>query len=125
MIDTDKIDISSLKKAYSIFEKFRANLNSDQEKAGAVQAFEFCYELAWKTMRKILQAQGLEVESPKEAFRQAFVIKLIDNPEIWFEFQRKRNLVSHTYNEKNLDLIVQTFDTFSQELKRLLIKLET
>lgn len=42
----ENIDISYFKKAQAVFEKFRQNLTTDQEKAGAVQSFEFCYELA-------------------------------------------------------------------------------
>lgn len=37
---------SNLKKASKVFEKFRKRLNDDQDKFGAVQAFEFCYKLA-------------------------------------------------------------------------------
>lgn len=40
------IDITSLIKARNKFEQFRQHLNSEQEKAGAIQAFEYSYELA-------------------------------------------------------------------------------
>lgn len=121
----DQIDIRYIKKAQNVFEKFRQNLNTDQEKAGAVQAFEFCYELAWKLMKRVLESRGLEVGSPKDTFRKAFEEGLIEDPEIWFEFQRKRNLSSHTYNEDNLDIIVDSFDQFSLKLSNLLLKLES
>jgi len=121
----NQIDIRYIKKAQNVFENFRQNLNSDQEKAGAVQAFEFCYELAWKLMKRVLESRGLEVGSPKDTFRKAFEEGLIDDPEVWFEFQKKRNLSSHTYNEENLDVIVDSFDQFSAELAKLLLKLES
>lgn len=42
---------------------------SELEKAGAIQAFEICYELSWKTMKRILAYRGLEANSPREVFR--------------------------------------------------------
>jgi nucleotidyltransferase substrate binding protein (TIGR01987 family) len=123
MNQNNYIDITYLKKAQAVFEKFRQNLDTDQEKAGAVQSFEFCYELSWKLMKRVLESRGLEVGSPKDSFRKAREEGLIDDPEIWFEFQKKRNLSVHTYNQDSLNLIVESFDLFSLELAKFLIKL--
>ncbi|MEI8055742.1 MAG: HI0074 family nucleotidyltransferase substrate-binding subunit [bacterium] len=120
----ENLSLLPIKKAQQVFEKFRVNLNSDQEKAGAVQAFEFCYEMSWKIMRRVLELRGLEVGSPKDTFRKAHEEGLIKNPEIWFEFQKIRNIVTHTYNEKNLDIIVKNFDSFSAEMQKLIEQLE-
>ena len=121
----DAINLSYIKKARDVFENFRKNLETDQEKAGAVQAFEFCYELSWKIMKRVLEHRGLEVGSPKDTFRKAFEEGIISDPELWFEFQKKRNLTVHTYNMANLDLIVDSFDLFSLELNRLIASLES
>ena len=110
------IDLQYILKAQKVFEKFRKNLRTDQEKAGAVQSFEFCYELAWKLMKRFLELRGLETGSPKDTFRKAHEEGIITNPEIWFEFQKLRNLTVHTYNEENLDLITKYFDQFRLNL---------
>lgn len=112
-------NIDKLLKARAIFEDFRKDMHTDRDKAGAVQAFEFSYELAWKIMKRILKLRGEETGSPKDTFRKAAIEKLIDDPEVWFEFQKKRNLTSHTYERENLDLIVDSFDKFSDELTKL------
>ena len=112
----DGIDISSLLRARDVFERFRKSLNTEQEKAGAIQSFEFCYELSWKMMKRILEARGLDVKSPRDAFRQATVNKLISSPEPWFDFLVKRNLTSHCYDQKYVDFIVNSFDDFSREI---------
>ena len=45
---------------------------------GVIQRFEFCTELAWKTMREYLIDQGYtELNSPKATIRQAFASGLI------------------------------------------------
>jgi len=120
----ENLNITHIKKAQEVFERFRRNLGSDQEKAGAVQAFEFCYELSWKIMKRVLELRGLEVGSPKDTFRKAHEEGLISDPDIWFEFQKIRNIVTHTYNEENLDVIAQVFDKFSLEMQALITKLD-
>ena len=86
------IDFTKVRKARDIFERFRQDMQDERDQAGAIQAFEFCYELALKMMKKVLESRGQEVGSPKDTFRKAALEKLIDDPELWFEFQKKRNL---------------------------------
>ncbi|WP_341793021.1 MULTISPECIES: HI0074 family nucleotidyltransferase substrate-binding subunit [unclassified Rickettsia] len=119
----EKIDISSLVKAQKVFERFRIDMQTDRDKAGAIQAFEFCYELSWKMMKRFLLARGIETGSPKTAFRSAALEEIIVDPEIWFEFQKKRNLTSHIYEQKVAEEIIEIFDLFSTELDKLIVKL--
>lgn len=121
---SEKIDISKVLKAREVFERFRKDMKTDRDKAGAVQAFEFSYELSWKIMRRVLESRGLEVGSPKDTFRKAALEKLIDDPEIWFGFQKMRNLTVHTYNKEDLETVVSIFDSFSKEMKVLVEKLQ-
>lgn len=118
------LNLDKLKKAQAIFEKFRQNMIDDRDKAGAVQAFEFCYELSWKVLKRVLQNRGQETGSPRDTFRKAAVEGVLQDPEIWFIFQQKRNLTVHTYESQNLDEIVGMFDSFSLELEKLLRNLE-
>ena len=120
----ETIDLTKLIKAQQIFEKFRQGMEDDRDKAGAIQAFEFCYELSWKMMKRFLAARGQDTGSPKDTFRKAAIEKLIDDPEVWFEFQKKRNLTTHTYEQENLEAIVAIFDHFSQEMKTLIEQLK-
>ncbi len=48
----ETLDVSKLIKAQQVFERFRTDMKDDRDQAGAVQAFEFCYELSWKMMRR-------------------------------------------------------------------------
>ena len=123
-MEKKSIDLSKLLKAQAIFERFRQDMQDDRDEAGAVQAFEFCYELAWKMMKRYLATQGVEVQTPRDVFRQAALIKLIDDPEVWFDFHEKRNLTSHTYEQENLNAIVEIFDLFSSEFDKLIKRLQ-
>lgn len=124
MLILNDISLDPLLKAQSFLTAAIRDAKSELEKAGAVQAFEFCYELAWKTMKRILNYRGLEGTSPREVFRLAAVEKLIDNPETWFEFIRQRNLTVHVYNRKVADEIFDFLPQFAHELEAFIQKIK-
>ena len=67
---------------------------------GAIQRFEFCAELAWKTAREYLLDQGYaELNSPKAVMRTAYADGLIRNDGGWIALLNDRNLTSHIYDE--------------------------
>jgi len=113
-------DLDKLIKAQAIFERFRRDMQDDRDQMGAVQAFKFCYELALRVMKAALAVQGLESTSPKDIFRKAASAKIIDDSEVWFNFQEKRSFTAHTYEQENLTIIVGTFDLFSLELNKMI-----
>ena len=114
------INLSPLLNAFKKFELFRSHILDEQDRAGAIQSFAFCFELAWKTIKRILTQKGIDVRSPRDAFREAAANNLIDDPKLWFQFIDKRNLTSHTYDEKTDIEIEQIFPTFSYELSTLI-----
>lgn len=114
------VDMGKFTKAQVVFERFRRDMQDDRDQAGAVQAFKVCYELALKMMKVVLATQGVEVSSPKDIFRKAFANKLIDNVDVWFDFQEKRNLTAYTYEQENLIVIVECFNSFSDELAKFI-----
>ncbi|HEX4069446.1 MAG TPA: HI0074 family nucleotidyltransferase substrate-binding subunit [Candidatus Babeliales bacterium] len=118
------IDFSKLLKEQKVFEQVRVDMQDERDQMGATQAFEFCYELASKMMKRVLATQGVDTESPKDTFRKAAVAKIIDDPEIWFDFKEKRNLTSHTYEQENLTAIVEIFDLFSAELDKAIKRMQ-
>lgn len=47
-------------------------------RAGCIQYFEFCFEIAWKALQTFFREHGLpECYSPKNCFQQAFKVELI------------------------------------------------
>ncbi len=119
----DGVEISSLLKALNKFEIFRQNLNTEQDKAGAIQAFEYSYELLWKTMKRLLAVRGIIVNSPKETIRLSALEGLLDDPEIWFDFIKKRNITTHTYDEQDIEIVLAILPSFSKESQLFLQKI--
>jgi len=51
-------------------------------KDSIIQRFEFTLELAWKTLRKYLESEGIQdINSPKQTIRAAFASKVIEKGE--------------------------------------------
>ncbi len=75
---------------------------SDLERAGIVQRFEYTFELAWKTIKDYLEFGGLTLDqvTPREAIKQAFAAKVVDDGQTWLDMLAHRNLISHTYDPK-------------------------
>jgi nucleotidyltransferase substrate binding protein (TIGR01987 family) len=119
-LEINNINIDPLLKAFKKFESFRQNSNTEQERAGIIQAFEYCYELAWKTMKRLLAENGKIANSPRETFRMAALENYISDPEIWFDFLKKRNMTAHTYDEAEALEVISITPLFSSELKAFL-----
>ena len=120
----DDIDITPILKAQKRLSQFLQHLETDQEKAGAIQAFEYCFELSWKFLKKILLKKGVEVASPRDSFRQSAANELIKDPVVWFGFIKKRNLTAHTYNEDTAQEVVDNLHDFQKEFDQLIQNLK-
>ncbi|MBF0294976.1 MAG: nucleotidyltransferase substrate binding protein [Magnetococcales bacterium] len=81
------------------------------EQEGAIQRFEFAYELAWKTLKDYLEAQGVAIReaAPRTVIKEAFSVGILEDAQVWMEILQQRNLLSHTYD----------FKTFEQALQKL------
>ena len=99
---------------------------SDLEAQGLIQGFEYTHELAWKTLKDFLEAQGtVNLYGSRDTTRAAFRNGLIENGETWMDMVDKRNLTSHTYDEKVAAEVVRTIrNTYFAEFERLLARLQ-
>ena len=99
---------------------------SDLEAQGLIQGFEYTHELAWKTLKNFLEAQGIvNVYGSRDTTRVAFRNGLIENGEVWMDMVDKRNLTSHTYDEETATQVVTAIcRTYFAEFERLLVRLE-
>ena len=93
------------KQRFQNFEKAFLFFNSAIEKesytpievGGLVKAFEFTFELGWKTIKDFLYLQGLSTNYPREVIKEAFQTKIVDDGHTWLHMLEKRNELSHTY----------------------------
>jgi nucleotidyltransferase substrate binding protein (TIGR01987 family) len=55
------------------------------EKEGAIQRFEYCFELAWKTTKDYMEANGFvfAVVMPRQVLKEAYAAKVIEDGQVW------------------------------------------
>lgn len=65
-----------------------------------IGAFQFTFELSWKTLKDYLVYNGVQVSLPREVLKQAFHHSLIQDGQVWIDMLEERNLMAHVYEEK-------------------------
>lgn len=92
---------ANFKKAFGQLERFvgEAELN-EMEIQGLIKAFEYTFELGWKTLQDLLKEKGYkDIVGPRPVIEQCFQDGYIADGKGWVRMQVSRNLTSHTYNE--------------------------
>jgi nucleotidyltransferase substrate binding protein (TIGR01987 family) len=81
-------------------------------KEGLIQRFEYTHELAWNVMKDYAEYQGNNtIGGSRDATREAFQLKIIENGDVWMDMIKSRNKTSHTYNEETAEEIYQKIIT--------------
>jgi nucleotidyltransferase substrate binding protein (TIGR01987 family) len=100
---------------------------TDAIENGQIQKFEFTTELLWKTLRAyLLEIHGIEKNSPKFAIKEFLNVRDI-NEDVYntlFDMIDDRNLLSHTYSEKDFKVVHKKLPDYLQVLKKVLDTLE-
>uniref|UniRef100_A0A7C5V5C8 Nucleotidyltransferase n=1 Tax=Caldicellulosiruptor owensensis TaxID=55205 RepID=A0A7C5V5C8_9FIRM len=92
---------------------------------GAIQRFEFVFELSWKLMREYLKYTGLEINNPRGVIKYAYQNGVIEDGDKWLKMLSDRNMTLHLYNQKMAWEIYQNIKFEYVELfKKLLLKFE-
>ena len=97
-------------KAFSQLERFiqQDELN-EMEEQGLIKAFEYTYELSWKTLQDLLKEKGyVDVIGPKPVIEQSFQDGYIQDGKGWMRMHISRNLTSHTYDEETAEEIIKS-----------------
>ena len=91
----------NFKKAFNKLKEFVDTDNGSEKDRGAIiNAYQYTFELFWKTLQKYLQQQELLDElGPGSVIRTAFQYNIIQDGETYMYMLKDRNLVTYTYKE--------------------------
>lgn len=92
---------NAFKKAFLKLKEFVETDNGSEKDRGAIiNAYQYTFELFWKTLQKYMQQQEmLDEQGPGSVIRTAFQYNIIDNGPLYMSMLKDRNLVTHTYKE--------------------------
>lgn len=91
---------------------------------GTIQRFEFVLELFWKTLKRLLQSEGIIATTPKDALKEAFQIGWLHDETAWLQMLRDRNLNSHVYDEHTANRIYDDIKKYFPEMKQVFRELK-
>lgn len=119
--------VNRLKELQTALERLKEAIPQVQnqlDKDGAIQRFEFVFELVWKTLKDYAEDKGrFDGASPKDAFRVAADLKLIDSPLNWFDFLKSRNEATHLYDEQKANDVFSQIPNFIRAVDNLISKI--
>jgi nucleotidyltransferase substrate binding protein (TIGR01987 family) len=138
---TDKLDLSSLRNALASFDASMGVIgNHDWTEgqsaavretldAGAIQNFEFVYELSVKMLKRQLERDAaspaeIDESSFRDLLRVAGEKGLIDDVSAWFNYRQMRNLTAYTYDRGKARQVLDNAASFSRAAHALLASLE-
>jgi len=83
---------------------------SQLEQEGVIQRFEYTMELAWNVMKDYLESESLVLPqvTPRAVIRAAFASRLISDGETWMDALDDRNKMSHTYDFKQFQAVIDS-----------------
>lgn len=118
---------SNYRKAFLQLERFSAKKTLNElEEQGLIQAFEYTYELAWKTLQDFFKDRGYqETVGPRLVIELAISTGVVKNGDVWMRIFKHRNLSTHTYDEKTAqELIMSIRAEYVSAFKQLVDLLE-
>lgn len=124
---SQNLDFSSLEDAIqSLKDSLEPLPRNDRERDGAIQRFEYTFELCWKFIRRYFLAIGkLDVSTgPRPLIRDAQQENLITDSSLWFTFLEARNNVADTYDKTEADKVFKIAVKFPPHAESLLIHIK-
>ena len=135
-----KLDLSPLDNAVAQLGESLELYDSDivrqypvirnQMRAGAIQAFEFTYELSVRMIKRYLEqvsANPAEVDllDFRNLLRMAGSQGLLRSElDAWMRYRASRGITSHTYNEERAEQVFQGIPEFLEDARHLLNQLQ-
>jgi len=111
------------KSALRRLDEALKDAKTDLEVDGAIQRFEFTFELIWKLLRLFLEDQGIICRTPKACLKEVYRIGVIDDEVTWLNILDDRNMSVHIYDKETSRKIFKRVKTkYIKEFKKVFEK---
>lgn len=119
--------LDTLMAACCVVQETHSDIEDKMIKSGFLNQYEKTFELAWKLMKYMLEAEGVEkaqTGSPREILCLAYENGYLDDERCWLAMLKQRNQLSHDYDGNMIDQAIrqirdlyitalQSFQTFA------------
>lgn len=106
-------------------DRWVAEGNGDIVLDVAAKRFEFTYEMAWKSLKRVLDYLGIDARAPRPVFKEAYAQGLLKDEQVWLDMIEMRNLSSHIYDEHEISRILTELERYLAAFEGLLTRLKT
>jgi nucleotidyltransferase substrate binding protein (TIGR01987 family) len=118
-MNRDDVVLSDFAKAGERLAEALSQPETDVLRDACIQRFEFCFELAWKSVQAVGRAYGHECSSPRVAFGIALRNGWIGDEVPWLDMLTARNQTTHTYRETLAQSVYAELPGFLRHLLEL------
>ena len=119
---------ASFKKAYQKLVEFtKADDGSEMNQAAIIHAYEYTFELWWKTLQRYLQDfETVSEFGPGATIRNAFQYGLIEEGQNYMDLLKDRNLIAYVYKENiALEIYQRIVSKHIHTLQKFIEKFDT
>jgi nucleotidyltransferase substrate binding protein (TIGR01987 family) len=115
LIEKNKI----LKQALATLKVALNEEENEFTRDASIQRFEFCYELGWKLLKKVVEYEDRDLSGgPASTIKKAVEMRILDREDLWLDMHRSRNLTTLTYDQKVADDIYRALHSHHNTLKK-------
>lgn len=103
----------AFRRAYLKLKEFiEKDDETEVSQAAIIHAYEYTFELWWKTVQRYLEYVGtVQDYGPNATIKNAFQYGVIEDGQIWMDMLKDRNMTAHTYKEDVANDIYQRIIT--------------
>ncbi len=99
--------LNKFEKAFTRLEAAVEKVVDDLDRDGAIQRFEFTFELLWKTAKIFLEYEGFRCVSPRSCIKEGVRRGLLLEGEVLLDMMEDRNKTTHIYDEHTAEEIFE------------------
>lgn len=103
----------AFRRAYLKLKEFiEKDDETEVSQAAIIHAYEYTFELWWKTVQRYLEYVGtVQDYGPNATIKNAFQYGVIEDGQTWMDMLKDRNMTAHTYKEDVANDIYQRIIT--------------
>ncbi len=115
-----KLSLDKLTKALARLQEGLQDCRDELGQDGVIKRFEFTFELAWKTLKRILNQKGSDVSLPRDILKESFRQGYLHHEEVFLQMLDDRNETSHIYSKDKANQIFERIkNDYARELTQL------